>query len=102
MKGIIRTITIAVVGLFFMLSACEISTAYFSNTFEDDYDYYIQPDNSQTTNVFIKTDIDFTFVLVPHVSVFTLVEISTFSILKPYYFEYYSSLLYLKNHVLLV
>lgn len=33
-------------GIYFLLSALEISTRYIKNTFDDEYDSYIQPDNS--------------------------------------------------------
>ncbi len=33
-------------GICFLLSALEINTRYIKNTFDDDYDSYVQPDNS--------------------------------------------------------
>jgi hypothetical protein len=38
---------VLVTGIFFILSALEINTDKIKNTFDDDYDHYVQPDNTQ-------------------------------------------------------
>ncbi|MDP4210123.1 MAG: hypothetical protein Q8928_15025 [Bacteroidota bacterium] len=68
MKKWFRYIIVPIVGFFFLLSACEISTSYFSNTFDDDYDVYVQPDNSHLADVaidFLADDIQFETILLP-------------------------------------
>ncbi len=102
MKGIVQKIIIAVVGLFFMFSACEISTSYFHNTFDDDYDCYIQPDNSQTIHIPIKIFTDLVVLFIPEVHEFHSIRISVFTILLPDYFHYSTPPLYIKNRVLLI
>ena len=103
MKGITQKIIIAVVGLFFMLSASEISCSYFHNTFDDDYDYYVQPDNSQLTNIFVHILTDISFVAIPVINKFTMIaETTTTAILKPLHLQYYSPPLHQKNCVWLI
>ena len=102
MKGIAQKIIIAVVGLFFMLSACEISTGYFHNTFDDDYDYYIQPDNSTATNLAIKFFADFIFDFVPVIYESHLVENLFFDLSTPSYYHYSSLPIYIKNCTYLI
>jgi hypothetical protein len=53
MKCIFKYILVPLVGVFFMLSACEISTKYFTNTFDDEYDVYVLPDNINLSNIAI-------------------------------------------------
>ena len=45
MKSTYKYLMIFTVGIFFMISACEVSTKYFTNTFNDQYDYYLPSDN---------------------------------------------------------
>jgi hypothetical protein len=45
MKSTYKYLIIFTVGIFFMISACEVSTKYFTNTFDDEYDYYLPSDN---------------------------------------------------------
>ena len=49
------------VGIFFMISACEVSTKYFTNTFDDEYDYYVPSDNKNIQPV-INISLYFEFV----------------------------------------
>jgi hypothetical protein len=68
MKKWFKYIIVPIVGFFFLLSACEISTSYFSNTFDDDYDVYVQPDNGHLADItidFIADDIQFENILLP-------------------------------------
>ncbi len=102
MKGITKHIIIALVGFFFMLSACEISTSFCSNTFGDDYDYYVQPDNSQTTTIFVHLFTDISLVSIPEFNGFTLTEAITTVSFKPLYFQYYSPPLHQRNCVWLI
>lgn len=43
-----------IIGIGFLLSALEINTRFIRNTFNDDYDTYVQPDNSTVHNAVIK------------------------------------------------
>jgi hypothetical protein len=40
-------ILVLITGICFVLSAWEINTDSIKNTFDDEYDHYIQPDNTQ-------------------------------------------------------
>jgi len=102
MIRIIQHIIIVVVGLFFMLSACEINTHFFHNNFDDDYDYYIQPDNSLSTNISTKVIFDHTCALIPTFNEIPIIEISYCTLSTPIYFHNYTTRLYLKNRILLI
>ena len=102
MKGIAQKIIIAVVGLFLMLSACEISTSFCRNTFDDDYDYYIQPDNSTTINFSIKLFTDLASDFVPVIYESHLVENLFFDLSTPSYYHYSSLPIYIKNCTYLI
>ncbi len=41
-------------GICFLLSALEINTRYIKNTFDDDYDSYVQPDNSSVHHAVVS------------------------------------------------
>lgn len=41
-------------GICFLLSALEINTRYIKNTFDDDYDSYVQPDNSSVYHAVVS------------------------------------------------
>jgi hypothetical protein len=102
MKRITQKLIIALVGFFFMLSACEISCSYFHNTFDDDYDYYVQPDNSRTITIFVHVFTDISLVFIPAVNGFTLTETTTTVSLKPFYSQYYSPPIHQRNCVWLI
>ena|ERR1035437_2153665 len=102
MKGIVQKIIIAVVGLFFMFSACEVSTGYFHNTFDDDYDYYIQPNNTHSTSIAITIFHPTSVAVTPVTEVFQKVEILPTTLSTPLYFQYLSPPLFLKNCVWLI
>ena len=101
-KGIIQHIIVTVMGLFFMLSACEINSAYIRNTLDDDYGYYIQPDNSQTIDISTKIIFDHTFALIHIFNEIPITEISFYTLSTPIYYHNYSTRLYLKNRILLI
>ena len=49
-----------IVSIFFIISACEVSTKYFTNTFDDVYDYYIHTDTHNvqpTVSFFLNIDV---------------------------------------------
>ncbi|MDD4971228.1 MAG: hypothetical protein PHT07_17505 [Paludibacter sp.] len=102
MKGNIQHIIIAVVGIFFMLSVSEINTSYFHNTFDDDYDYYIQPDNSPVTSISLNVFTDISLVCIPAINGFILTEANPSFFLKPVYFKYYSPPLHVRNCIWLI
>ncbi len=102
MKGITLRIIIAIVGIFFMLSASEISTKYFTNTFGDAYDYYILPDNSQATTIFNQVIFDLTFAIIPFLKPIYLPIVLFFIFSIPLYFRYSIERLYLKNRILII
>jgi len=43
-----------IIGVCFLMSVLEMNTKFFSNTFNDDYDTYVQPDNSIVHNAVIQ------------------------------------------------
>ncbi|HEY4784616.1 MAG TPA: hypothetical protein VIH57_01145 [Bacteroidales bacterium] len=68
MKCIFKYIFVLVIGVFFLLSACEISTKYFTNTFDDEYDVYVLPDSNNLPNIaidFIADHFQFKNILLP-------------------------------------
>ncbi|MDR3652760.1 MAG: hypothetical protein P4L34_07305 [Paludibacter sp.] len=102
MKGIAKKILIAIVGLFFMLSASEISCKYFHNTFDDDYDFYVQPDNTHTTNIAFDFFFKIIVAVIPVTYVLHSVEVSAITFITPLCFQYFSPPLFLQNCVWLI
>lgn len=102
MKGIAQKIVIAVIGLFFMLSACEISCRYFHNTFDDEYDYYIQSDNTHTFSIALEFFYKIIVAVTPVIFVFYSFVISTITFITPRYFQYFSPPLFLRNCIWLI
>ena len=102
MKFSFKNIFAPIVLFFFMLSACEVSTQYFTNTFDDEYDYYVQPDNSLTTFITVKIITDFVLPLIPVANEITKVELLSPSIRKGIDINLYPPPLFLKNHIFLI
>jgi len=62
MKGTYKYLLIFTVSFFFIISACEVSTKHFTNTFDDEYDYYLHNDNS---NILPVVNFSLNFEVIP-------------------------------------
>jgi len=49
---------VLITGICFVLSALEINTDSVKNTFDDEYDHYVQPDNTQVHATVVQFAID--------------------------------------------
>jgi hypothetical protein len=93
---------ILIIGIFFLLSVSEISTSFVKNTFDDEYDTYIQPDNSHTTDIAVKTFFFFALIAIPAVFVFIRQEAVVYFHFINFVNLLFPPPLYLKHRVLLI
>lgn len=56
MRSKLLYVLVLLTGICFVMSALEINTAYIKNTFNDEYDHYIQPDNNCVQTAVIHTN----------------------------------------------
>jgi len=97
-----KNIIIPIVVYFFMLSACEVSTQYFKNTFDDDYDYFIQPNNIFTNNMSVNLIFDFTLPIFPTSHELTILKVISPSFKELVDIHLYSPPFFLKNCILII
>lgn len=93
---------ILIIGIFFLLSVSEISTSFVKNTFDDEYDTYIQPDNSHTTDIAVKAFFFFALIAIPAVFVFIRQEAVVYFHFISFVNLLFPPPLYLKHRVLLI
>jgi len=98
----IKNIIILIIGFFFLLSASEVSTSFVKNTFNDDYDSYVLPDNSHSTHLSVKIFTDL-ILAAPPVTIECITQEKFFSFNAQYADSLCSSPpIYLKNRILLI
>ena len=101
MKDAYKYLLILTVGFFFIISACELSTKHFTNTFDDVYDYYLRPDN----NILPHVNFSLNFEVFPALRVNLLPKIYYCNIpneVSYYFYRQFQIEQLIKNSVLLI